>query len=92
MFLFLKNNDGGVFATYLKRLKGSRLFNEWATDKEQERYVPSAAVTSCNIIMPLLTGKMIIVKIHIRKMKTNLLSEQHVFLCGRALKHFSLIT
>lgn len=26
LFLFLKNNNGGVFATYLKRLKGSRLF------------------------------------------------------------------
>lgn len=26
--LLLKNKDGGVFATYLKRLKGSGLFDE----------------------------------------------------------------
>lgn len=76
MFLFLRNNDGGVFVTYLKRLKGSRLFDEWAADKEKDRYVPSITVTSCNIIMPLLTGKMIITKITIRVIQTSPLSIQ----------------
>ena len=36
LFLFLKNNDGGVFVTNLKRLRGCRLFDEWAADKEKE--------------------------------------------------------
>lgn len=76
MFLFLKNNDGGVFVTYLKRLKGSRLLDECATDKERKRYVPSITVTSCNIIMPLLTGKMIITEITIREIQTSPLSIQ----------------
>lgn len=76
LFLFLKNNDGGVFVAYLKRLRGSRLFDEWAADKEKERNVPSITVTSCNIIMPLLTGKMIITKITIREIQTSPLSIQ----------------
>ncbi len=76
MFLFLKNNDGGVFVTYLKRLKGSRLFDEWAADKEKERYAPSITVTSCNIIVPLLTGKIIITEITITEIQTSSLSIQ----------------
>lgn len=28
LFVLLKNNDGGVYATYLKRMKGFRLFDE----------------------------------------------------------------
>lgn len=35
VFVF-KNNDKGVLVAYLKRLKGSRLFDEWAAEKEKE--------------------------------------------------------
>ena len=76
MFLLLKNNDGGVFVAYMKRLKGSRLSDEWAADKEEERYVPSITVTSCNIAMPLLTDKMMITKITLREIQNSPLSIQ----------------
>lgn len=44
--------------------------------KENQWFVPSIAVTSCNIIMALLTGKMIITKITISEIQTSLLSIQ----------------
>lgn len=36
LFLFLKNNDISVCATYLKILKGSTLLDERTVDKEKE--------------------------------------------------------
>lgn len=74
-------------AAYLKG--GSKLYDKWDADKEKKRrYVPSITVTSCNIIMPLLTGETIITKIIIREIQPFSLSIQSNTFCSSSLSTF----